>query len=119
MKRFVTLASTASLGMALALFGLPAYSADGTDSDDEGQDGGSGYIEEIVVTGEWGETNVLRANWRSADSAWRVTAFVQNALDQAALHMWSPREGIGSPFGTIVERREIGIQVGWQFQQDE
>lgn len=56
----------------------------------------------------------MRANWWSADSALGVTAYVQNALDQAALHMWSPREGIASPFGTIVEPREIGIQVRWQ-----
>ena len=58
----------------------------------------------------------LRANWQSANSAWRVTGYVQNTLDQAALHMWSPREGIGSPYGTMVEPREIGIQVSWQNQ---
>ena len=56
----------------------------------------------------------LRANWQSANSALGVTGYVQNTLDQAALHMWSPREGIGSPFGTMVEPREIGIQVRWQ-----
>ena len=56
----------------------------------------------------------LRANWTSADSAWRVTGYVQNVLDEAALHIWSPREGIGAPFGTIVEPREIGISVSWQ-----
>ena len=58
----------------------------------------------------------LRANWESANSPFKVTAYVQNALDQAALHMWSPREGLGSPFGTIVEPREIGIQIGWEFE---
>ena len=56
----------------------------------------------------------LRANWQSANSAWRVSGYVQNTLDQAALHMWSPREGVGSPYGTMVEPREIGIQVSWQ-----
>ena len=56
----------------------------------------------------------LRANWQSANSAWRVTGYVQNSLDQAALHQWSPREGVGSPYGTMVEPREIGIQVRWQ-----
>lgn len=58
----------------------------------------------------------LRANWHSPDSAWSVTAYVQNALDQAALHMWSPREGTGSPWGTLVEPRRMGLQVTWQFQ---
>ena len=56
----------------------------------------------------------LRANWWSADSSLGITAYVQNALDQAALHMWSPREGIASPYGTVVEPREIGLQVKWQ-----
>lgn len=56
----------------------------------------------------------LRANWTSTDSAWRVTAYVQNVLDEAALHIWSPREGVGAPFGTIVEPREIGISISWQ-----
>ena len=56
----------------------------------------------------------LRANWWSADSSLGVTVYAQNALDQAALHMWSPREGIASPFGTVVEPREIGVQVKWQ-----
>ncbi len=56
----------------------------------------------------------LRGNWRSPDSAWTVTVYVQNALDQAALHMWSPREGTGSPWGTIVEPRRFGLQVSWQ-----
>ncbi|MCY4531685.1 MAG: TonB-dependent receptor, partial [Gammaproteobacteria bacterium] len=58
----------------------------------------------------------LRANWQSANSAWRVSGYVQNTLDQAALHQWSPREGVGSPYGTMVEPREIGIQVSWQNQ---
>ncbi len=56
----------------------------------------------------------IRANWTSPDSAWRVTGYVQNLLDEAALHIWSPREGVGAPFGTIVEPREIGIIVSWQ-----
>ncbi len=58
----------------------------------------------------------LRANWTSTDSAWRVAFYIQNALDEAALHIWSPREGTGAPFGTIVEPREIGISVSWQNQ---
>lgn len=56
----------------------------------------------------------LRANWISPNSALRVSAYVQNVLDEAALHAWSPREGLGAPFGTIVEPREIGISVSWQ-----
>ncbi|MCY3622545.1 MAG: TonB-dependent receptor [Gammaproteobacteria bacterium] len=60
----------------------------------------------------------LRANWQSPDSSLKVTGYVQNALDQGALHMWSPREGIASPFGTIVEPREFGIQISWQNKND-
>jgi outer membrane receptor protein involved in Fe transport len=56
----------------------------------------------------------LRANWRSPSQAYTVTLYVQNALDEAALHMWSPREGTGSPWGTVVEPREIGVHVTWQ-----
>ena len=56
----------------------------------------------------------VRANWQSADSAWRVSGYAQNALDQAALHQWSPREGVGSPYWTMVEPREIGSQISWQ-----
>ena len=56
----------------------------------------------------------LRANWTSPDSAWNVTGYVQNLLDEAALHIWSPREGTGAPFGTIVEPRTIGVRVSWQ-----
>ena len=54
------------MGLALALISLPAYSADETESDAE--DEGGGYIEEVVVTGERGETNVL-------DRAMTVTGF--------------------------------------------
>jgi len=58
----------------------------------------------------------LRANWQSPDSAWTVTFFAQNLLDQAAVSMWSPREGTGSPYGTMVEPRQIGVTVRWQNQ---
>ncbi|MCY4058906.1 MAG: hypothetical protein OXG44_12970, partial [Gammaproteobacteria bacterium] len=66
MKSLQILASTASLGSALALVCLPAYSQDETESDAEEE--GGGYIEEVVVTGERGETNVL-------DRAMTVTGF--------------------------------------------
>ena len=56
----------------------------------------------------------FRAIWRSADSPVEVNAYVQNVLDQAALHMWSPREGAASPWGTVVEPREIGLGVTWR-----
>ena len=56
----------------------------------------------------------LRANWRSQDAKWTVTAYIQNLLDEAALQMWSPREGIGSPWGTIVEPRQVGFSFSWQ-----
>jgi len=56
----------------------------------------------------------LRAIWRAADSPLEITAYVQNALDKAALHMWSPREGAGSPWGTVVEPREIGLSGTWR-----
>ena len=52
--------------MAMALFGLSAYAADETEVDD--QDDDIDYIEEILVTGERGETNVL-------DRAMTVTGF--------------------------------------------
>ena len=55
----------------------------------------------------------LRANWRSA-AAWRVTAYVTNILDEAALHMWKPIGSVGSVFGTVVEPREFGISVSWE-----
>lgn len=58
----------------------------------------------------------LRAIWHSPDSAWSVTAYVQNALDQAALHLWSPRESTGEPWGTLVEPRRAGLQVSFQFE---
>ena len=56
----------------------------------------------------------IRANWRSADSQWRVTAYVQNLLDEAALHMWKPIGSVGGVFGTVVEPREFGISVSWE-----
>ena len=56
----------------------------------------------------------FRAVWRSADSPLEVHGYVQNALDEAALHMWSPREGAASPWGTVVEPREIGIGATWR-----
>ena len=78
---------------------------------------GKKYVEhgnvEAYAVSEYTRWDV-RARWQAANSPLSVTAYVQNALDQAALHMWSPREGIGSPFGTIVEPREFGIQISWQ-----
>ena len=56
----------------------------------------------------------LRAIWRSSDSPLEITAYVQNVLDKAALHMWSPREGAASPWGTMVEPREIGLSGTWR-----
>jgi outer membrane receptor protein involved in Fe transport len=56
----------------------------------------------------------VRANWQSTDSAWSVTAYVQNILDEAALHLWSPRESTAAPWGTVVEPREFGLSVSWQ-----
>lgn len=56
----------------------------------------------------------LRANWRSPSQAYTITFYVQNALDEAALHNWSPREGTAAPWGTVVEPREIGMHFSWQ-----
>lgn len=56
----------------------------------------------------------LRANWRSPSQAYTITLYVQNALDEAALHNWSPREGTAAPWGTVVEPREIGMHFSWQ-----
>jgi outer membrane receptor protein involved in Fe transport len=57
----------------------------------------------------------IRANWTSPTSAWRASFYVQNLLDEAALHLWSPREGdsAGAPIGTVVEPRSIGLSVSW------
>ena len=57
----------------------------------------------------------VRAAWRSLSQKYTVTLFVQNALDQAGLQMWSPREGTGSPVGTMVEPREIGLTITWRY----
>ena len=56
----------------------------------------------------------IRANWRSPSQKLTVTLYVQNALDQAGLYMWSPREGTGSPWGSVVEAREIGLSITWR-----
>ena len=54
----------------------------------------------------------VRATWRTP--GWTVTAYVQNVLNEAALHYWSPIEGAASPWGTIVEPREFGVSISWQ-----
>ena len=56
----------------------------------------------------------FRAVWRATDRPIEVHGYVQNALDEAALHLWSPREGTASPWGTIVEPREIGLGITWR-----
>ncbi len=56
----------------------------------------------------------VRANWVSPGGAWQVTGYVQNLLDEAAIMMWSPREGVDAPWGTIVEPREFGLSVSWR-----
>ncbi|MCE2426237.1 MAG: hypothetical protein J4F45_14290, partial [Pseudomonadales bacterium] len=76
MKRLQVLASTASLGLALALTGLPAYSADETEADAEEE--GGGYIEEVVVSGERGEINVL-------DRAMTVTGFSPQMIERLGI----------------------------------
>jgi len=55
----------------------------------------------------------IRANWRSSDQSYSVSLYVQNALDQAGLQNWSPREGIGS-WGTVVEPREVGLNITYR-----
>ena len=81
MKKFVTFASTASLGLALALIGLPAYSADETDADavdEDSGDSGGRYIEEIVVTGE-------RGDQRTLDRAMTVTGFNAALIEELGI----------------------------------
>jgi len=56
----------------------------------------------------------IRGNWRSPGQKLTVTLYVQNLLDQAGLYLWSPREGMSSPWGTVVEPREIGLSITWR-----
>jgi len=53
----------------------------------------------------------IRANWRSSSQKYAATFYVTNVLDEIAVQMWSPREGQTSPWGTLVEPREIGLSV--------
>ena len=124
MKRMQFLASTASLGLALALIGMPAYSADETDADTEDDGGGSSYIEEIVVTGERGETNVL-------DRAMTVTGFspqmieklgIQNADDLEVLvpglQKGNRSQGAGKNEDGHYDMRGVGNDRAINFFQD-
>ncbi len=56
----------------------------------------------------------IRLNWRSPSQKYLVVLYVQNALDQAGILMWSPREGVGSPWGTMAEPREIGLSISYR-----
>ena len=121
MERFVKLASITSLGMALALFGMPAYSADDTDAEDDDL---NEYIEEILVTGERGETNVL-------DRAMTVTGFndliierlgVQNADDLEVLvpglQKGNRSQGAGKNEDGHYDMRGVGNDRAVNFGQD-
>ncbi|MDE0223947.1 MAG: TonB-dependent receptor plug domain-containing protein, partial [Gammaproteobacteria bacterium] len=119
------LASIASLGAALALFGLPAYSADDTDAGTEAEDDDIvEYIEEILVTGERGETNVL-------DRAMTVTGFndlilerlgVQNADDLEVLvpglQKGNRSQGAGKNEDGHYDMRGVGNDRAVNFFQD-
>ena len=63
MKKFIPIVS---LGLALTLLGFPAYAAD--DAEDEK------FIEEVIVTGERGEVNVM-------DRPMTVTGFNQAMIE--------------------------------------
>lgn len=61
----------------------------------------------------------VRLNWRSPSQKFLVALYVQNALDQAGIHLWTPRDNAasatGAPWGTMAEPREIGLSITWRY----
>ena len=122
MNRLRTLAPPIALSVTAALAGSPAYSADETDVEDD--DEGTSYIEEIVVTGERGETNVL-------DRAMTVTGFspqmierlgIQNADDLEVLvpglQKGNRSQGAGKNEDGHYDMRGVGNDRAINFFQD-
>ena len=59
----------------------------------------------------------LRGVWTSPSSAWTVTAYVQNVLDEIGLIEVlpeAPRTGRGTAMATLTEPRQFGVQVRWR-----
>ena len=59
----------------------------------------------------------LRGTWTSPSSAWTVTAYVQNVLDEIGLIEVlpeAPRTGRGTAMATLTEPRQFGVQVRWR-----
>ena len=52
----------------------------------------------------------VRATWESPDHAWRVTGYVQNALDEIGIQEFADNNV------WLTEHRQIGVQVRWQPQ---
>lgn len=70
------IARVGSIGVAFALFGLPAYAAEGGDA--EAEDGGPDYIEVVIVRGERGDLNTL-------DRAMTVTGFNASMIQELGI----------------------------------
>ena len=59
----------------------------------------------------------LRGVWTSPSSAWTVTAYVQNVLDEIGLIEVlpeAPRTGRGTAMATLTEPRQFGVQIRWR-----
>ena len=59
----------------------------------------------------------LRGAWTSPSSAWTVTAYVQNVLDEIGLIEVlpeAPRTGRGTAMATLTEPRQFGVQIRWR-----
>ncbi len=59
----------------------------------------------------------LRGAWTSPSSAWTVTAYVQNVLDEIGLIEVlpeAPRTARGTAMATLTEPRQFGVQVRWR-----
>ena len=59
----------------------------------------------------------LRGAWSSPSSAWTVTAYVQNVLDEIGLIEVlpeAPRTARGTAMATLTEPRQFGVQVRWR-----
>ena len=59
----------------------------------------------------------LRGTWTSPSSAWAVTAYVQNVLDEIGLVEVlpeAPRTAGATAMATLTEPRQFGVQVRWR-----
>ena len=59
----------------------------------------------------------LRGTWTSPSSAWTVTAYVQNVLDEIGLVEVlpeAPRTPGAAGMATLTEPRQFGVQIRWR-----